>query len=40
MKPRCADAVVRRLEKSGERVHVIGKITKGSGKVKIKGRKK
>lgn len=40
VRPTFADAVVRRLEKSGEQVHVIGKITKGSGKVKIKNRKK
>jgi phosphoribosylformylglycinamidine cyclo-ligase len=39
VRPTFADAVKRRLEKTGETVHVIGKINKGSGKVKIKGRK-
>ena len=39
VRPTFADAVVRRLTKSGEKVHIIGKIVKGSGKVKIKGRK-
>lgn len=35
VRPTFAEAVKRRLEKSGERVHVIGSITKGSGKVKL-----
>ena len=39
VRPTFADAVVRKLEKTGEKVHIIGKVTKGSGKVKIKGRR-
>ena len=38
VRPTFADAVMRRLERSGERAHVIGKITKGTGKVRIKNR--
>lgn len=32
------DGVTRRLEKYGERVHVIGKITKGKGRVRVRNR--
>ena len=40
VRPTFADAVVRRLTKSGEKAHIIGKITKGTGKVKIRNRRK
>jgi len=40
VRPSFADAVIRRLEKSGENPHLIGKITAGSGKVKIRNRRK
>ena len=40
VRPTFVDGVIRKLEKSGEKVHVIGKITKGTGKVKIKNRSK
>ena len=36
VRPTFADAVARKLEKSGERVHTIGTIKKGTGKVKLK----
>lgn len=38
VRPTFADAVARRLTRYGERVHVIGKITKGKGRVRVKGR--
>lgn len=38
VRPTFAEAVARRLEKSGEKVHAIGKITKGKGRVRIKNR--
>ena len=38
VRPTFVEGVKRKLEKSGERVHVIGKITKGKGRVKIKNR--
>lgn len=38
VRPTFADAVAKRLEKSGEKVHVIGKITKGKGRVRVKNR--
>jgi phosphoribosylformylglycinamidine cyclo-ligase len=37
VRPTFAEAVKRKLEKLGESVHVIGKITKGKGVVKLKG---
>ncbi len=37
VRPTFADGVKRKLEKLGESVHVIGKITKGKGVVKLKG---
>ena len=40
VRPTFADAVVRRLTKSGEKAHIIGKITKGTGKVKVRNRRK
>ena len=40
VRPTFAEAVAKKLAKSGEKVHVIGKITKGSGKVRVKNRKK
>ena len=40
VRPSFADAVMRRLQKSGEKAHVIGKITKGSGRVIVKNRRK
>lgn len=36
VRPTFAKAIAQRLEKSGETVHVLGKITKGKGVVKIK----
>ena len=36
VKPAFADAAIRHLEKAGEKVFRLGKIVKGSGKVKIK----
>ena len=33
VRPTFADAAAARLERSGERVHVIGKIVKGKGRV-------
>jgi len=38
VRPTFADAVARRLEKSGEKVHVIGKIANGKGRVRVKNR--
>ncbi len=40
VRPTFADAVMRRLEKTGEKVHRIGKITGGKGRVKIRNRAK
>ncbi len=39
VRPTFADAVARRLEKSGEKVHVIGRITRGKGRVRVKNRR-
>lgn len=36
VRPTFAQGVIKKLEKAGERVHTIGKITKGKGVVKIK----
>ena len=38
VRPSFVDGVTRRLEKYGERVHVIGKITKGKGRVRVRNR--
>jgi len=38
VRPTFADAVIRKLEKTGEKVHRIGKITKGRGRVRVKNR--
>ena len=38
VRPTFVEGVTRRLAKSGERVHVIGKVVKGKGRVKIKNR--
>lgn len=38
VRPTFADAVFRRLEKYGEKPHMIGKITKGKGRVRCKNR--
>jgi len=38
VRPTFAEAVKRRLEKTGERVHVLGKVSKGKGRVRIKNR--
>jgi phosphoribosylformylglycinamidine cyclo-ligase len=37
IRPSFADSVIRQLKKSGESARVIGHLTKGSGKVKMKG---
>ncbi|MCH8508364.1 MAG: phosphoribosylformylglycinamidine cyclo-ligase [Phycisphaerales bacterium] len=37
VRPTFAEAAVRKLEKLGETVYTLGKITKGKGRVKIKG---
>jgi phosphoribosylformylglycinamidine cyclo-ligase len=37
VRPTFAEAAVRKLEKFGETVYTLGKITKGKGRVKIKG---
>jgi phosphoribosylformylglycinamidine cyclo-ligase len=37
VKPAFADAVAQRLTRLGERVHRIGKVTRGSGQVKFHG---
>lgn len=37
VRPTFADSVARRLEKLGEKVYRLGKITKGKGRVKVKG---
>ncbi len=36
VRPTFAQGVISKLQKSGETVHTIGKITKGKGVVKIK----
>jgi phosphoribosylformylglycinamidine cyclo-ligase len=38
VRPTFVEGVKRKLEKSGEQVHVIGKISKGKGRVRIKNR--
>ena len=39
VRPTFVDGVTRKLEKYGEKVHVIGKITKGKGRVKVRNRR-
>ena len=38
VRPTFVEGVTRKLEKNGEKVHVIGKVTKGKGRVKVRNR--
>lgn len=38
VRPSFVEGVTRKLEKAGEKVHVIGKVTKGKGRVRIRNR--
>ena len=38
VRPSFVEGVTRKLEKAGEKVHVIGKVTKGKGRVRVRNR--